>query len=215
MQLKDKKIVVIGDSITEGVGTTCLENAYPSVLAKMSGATVYNYGISATRYAYQIEEFHVNTECFIERVARIKEEPDVVLVFGGTNDFGHGDVPFGCDEDRDGYTYVGACHTLYSSLLKKFPNARIVILTPLHRLSENSTVKEIRDIPTLPLKAYVDAQRRTAEYYGLPIIDLYSISGLQPAVDEIREKYMPDGLHPSDAGAKRLAEVIYAQLLSL
>lgn len=215
MQLKNKKIVIIGDSITEGVGASCQKNSYPSVLAEISGATVYNYGISATRYAYQIEEFHVNTECFIERVARIKEEPDVVLVFGGTNDFGHGDVPFGRDEDRDGYTYVGACHTLYSSLLKKFPNARIVILTPLHRLSENSTVKEIRDIPTLPLKAYVDAQRRIAEYYGLPIIDLYSISGLQPAVEEIRVKYMPDGLHPSDAGAKRLAEVIYAQLLAL
>jgi lysophospholipase L1-like esterase len=100
-------------------------------------------------------------------------------------------------------------------LLQKFPDARIVILTPLHRLSENNTVKEVRNIPTLPLKAYVDAQRRIAEYYGLPIIDLYSISGLQPAVEEIRVKYMPDGLHPSDAGAKRLAEVIYAQLLAL
>jgi lysophospholipase L1-like esterase len=215
MQLKNKKIVIIGDSITEGVGASCKEKAYPSVLAEISGATVYNYGISATRYAYQMDEFNEYKECFIDRAARIKEEPDVILVFGGTNDFGHGDAPFGTDTDRDGYTYLGACHKLYSSLLQKFPDARIVILTPLHRLSENNTVKEVRNIPTLPLKAYVDAQRRTAEYYGLPIIDLYSISGLQPAIEEIRVKYMPDGLHPSDDGAKRIAEIIYAQLLAL
>ena len=58
-------------------------------------------------------------------------------------------------------------------------------------------------------------QKRVAQYYGLPVIDLYSISGMQPAVDTIRQIYMPDGLHPSDKGAKRLAEIIYAQLLAL
>ncbi len=215
MQLKDKKIVIIGDSITEGCGASSQEKAYPAVLASLSGATVYNYGIGGTRYAHQIEEIYEDKDSFIDRVEKVKEEPDIILVFGGTNDFGHGDVPFGTDEDRDGYSYIGACHSLYTSLLKNFPEARIVILTPLHRLSENNRVKEIRNIPTLPLKDYVDVQKRVAQYYGLPVIDLYSISGLQPAVDVIREKYMPDGLHPSDKGAKRLAEIIYAQLLAL
>lgn len=216
MQLKGKKIVIIGDSITEGVGTSSYENSYPAVLERLSGATVYNYGVSGTRYAYQTEEFEPNfSESFSERIRRIKEEPDVILVFGGTNDFGHGDAPFGSEEDCQPTTYCGACRYIYTYLLQKYPTAKLVILTPLHRTSENSPIKEVRDIPTLPLIEYVKVQRRLAEYYSIPVIDLFSISGMQPAIDSIREIYMPDGLHPSDEGAKRLAHLIYAQLLTL
>ena len=60
---------------------------------------------------------------------------------------------------------------------------------------------------------YVNKIREVAEYYSLPVIDLYKESGLQPKVEIIREKFMPDGLHPSDAGAKIIAEKIYAYLL--
>ena len=216
MQLKDKKVVIIGDSITEGVGASSVENAYPSVLARISGATVYNYGVGGTRYAYQTQEFENKfKESFAERIHRIQEDPDIILIFGGTNDFGHGDAPFGCDDDREPTTYCGACHYIYSTLLQKYPSSRIVVLTPLHRISENSKVKEIRNIPTLPLESYVETQKRIAKYYSIPVIDLFAISGIQPAVQVIREKYMPDGLHPSDAGAQRLAQVIYAQLCSL
>lgn len=216
MQLKDKKIVIVGDSITEGCGTTEYAKSYPAVLEKLSGATIYNYGIGGTRYAYQREEYQENfSESFSERIHRIKEDPDLILIFGGTNDFGHGDAPFGCFEDRTPHTYCGACHYIYSYLLEKYPNARIVVLTPLHRVSENNRVKEIRNIPTFPLEAYVKAQIEIARYYSLPVIDLFSISGMQPAIKSIREKYMPDGLHPSNEGARVLAEIIYAQLCCL
>ena len=47
---------------------------------------------------------------------------------------------------------------------------------------------------------YVKAIRRAAEYYSLPLLDLYACSGLQPNVPVIAEKYCPDGLHPNKAG---------------
>ena len=50
------------------------------------------------------------------------------------------------------------------------------------------------------LKDYVDMIRRAAEYYSLPVLDLYAVSGMQPAVPVMKDKYMPDGLHPNDAG---------------
>ena len=217
MIIKNKKIVVLGDSITEGVGTSDpAVYSYPVVLGKLSGAIIYNYGVSGTRFAKQtINDNPAFQESFIQRMHRIKEEPDVVLVFGGTNDFGHGDAPFGEDKDRTDDTYVGACHVLFSGLIEKFPKARIVVITPLHRLSENNRVKEVRNIPTVVLEEYVKVQRKVAEYYSLPVIDLYKISGLQPAIPAIQKMYMPDGLHPSDEGAKLIAEIIYAQLQSL
>lgn len=216
MEIKGKNVLFLGDSITEGVGTSSPENNYVSVFQRLSGANVFNYGVSGTRLAKQTIDHNPDfSESFIDRLARMNEDADIVVVFGGTNDFGHGDAPFGTFNDRTDDTYYGACHKLFTSLITKYPDARIVVLTPLHRLSENNTVKEVRNLPTLPLKAYIDALVHVAQYYSLPVIDLYSISGLQPAVEVIRQKYMPDGLHPSDAGAKRIAEILYAQLLSL
>ena len=50
--------------------------------------------------------------------------------------------------------------------------------------------------------------RRGAEYYSLPMLDLYAVSGIQPAVPVMKETYMPDGLHPNDAGHVILANKI-------
>lgn len=50
---------------------------------------------------------------------------------------------------------------------------------------------------------------------SLPIIDLWKISGIQPEIEIIKEKYCPDGLHPNDDGHRRMAEIIEASLLSI
>ena len=55
-------------------------------------------------------------------------------------------------------------------------------------------------MPSAPLIEYVRAIRQVAEYYSLPLLDLYACSGLQPNVPVIAEKYCPDGLHPNKAG---------------
>ena len=62
---------------------------------------------------------------------------------------------------------------------------------------------------------YVKAIREVAEYYSIPVLDLYSLSGMQPAIDIKRSIYMPDGLHPSDKGARLIAERLYSFLSSL
>ena len=62
------------------------------------------------------------------------------------------------------------------------------------------------------LKTYVDIIREVTEYYSLPVLDLYATSGLQPLVPVIKEKFVPDGLHPNDAGHVILADKIIAFL---
>lgn len=47
---------------------------------------------------------------------------------------------------------------------------------------------------------YVDAILEVAGYYSIPVLDLYRISGIQPAVPVLRAKYAPDGLHPNENG---------------
>ena len=209
METKGKKVAFLGDSITEGVGASCYENSYTQVFARLSGAEVKNYGVSATRIARQKKFGNVgNDDDFIMRADKMADGFDAVFVFGGTNDFGHGDVPIGAFADRTEYTFYGALHVLINKLINKYPFAKLVFITPLHRLSENVTVNEI-GIPCVPLKKYVEAIKEVAEYYSIPVLDLWGESGMQPVIKIVQETYMPDGLHPSDAGAKIIAEKAY------
>ena len=215
MDIAGKTVAFLGDSITEGVGASCVENRFTDVFARLTGGVALNYGISATRIARQkVVTEDLCDRDFNMRVEEIDASADVVVVFGGTNDFGHGDAPIGKFTDNTVYTFYGALHVLYRQLLERFPEKDIIVLTPLHRLSENVTINE-RGIPCEPLKKYVEAIREVAEYYSLPVLDLWKMSGMQPSVDVIREKYMPDGLHPSDLGAAKIADKLRDFLISL
>lgn len=205
MNLQGLKINFLGDSITEGHGTSCEAARFTDLIAAQTGATTRCYGIGGTRIARQtMPSGNPRHDLdFNGRVADMSPDADVVAVFGGTNDFGHGDAPFGTFADRTADTFCGAVHALFTALLEKYPTATIIVLTPLHRLGE--------DVPNRHghvLRDYVEIIRQTAEYYALPVLDLYAVSGIQPAVPVMQATYMPDGLHPNDAGHVRLTNQI-------
>lgn len=202
MELKQAKLNFLGDSITEGCGVAAPENFFVNRIAAKTGAICRNYGIGGTRIARQQtpSEVEIWDRDFPSRVAEMDPDADIVVVFGGTNDYGHGDAPFGQMADRSVDTFYGALHVLYTSLRQRFPHAKIVVLTPLHRLYEAETE------PNLP--AYVQAIHEVAAAYSLPVLDLYANCKLNPADPEIMERYVPDGLHPNDAGHAILAEDI-------
>ena len=210
MELKGTKINFLGDSITEGVGTTAPENTFCMLIEQEYEAICQNYGIGGTRIARQ----HTPTceawdKDFCSRVADMDSDADIVVVFGGTNDFGHGDAPLGTMSDRTPDTFYGALHTLYTELLEKFPESPIVVITPLHRLNEDNPKGDGNKPQNVGnLKTYVEIIREVAEYYSLPLLDLYKESGLQPKVPIINEKYFVDGLHPNNEGHKVIARKI-------
>ena len=211
MELKDLKINFLGDSITQGVGVANEAEIYLNLIKEAEGlAEARNYGISGTRLAVQNgpEDWG---PAYSVRYAEMDDDADVVVVFGGTNDFGHGNAPIGEFSHRVNTTYYGACHGLMEGLLNKYPASVVVFMTPLHRLSE--------DEPSmgngLKLKRYVDIIKEVAEYYAIPVLDLYAVSGIQPRVDVMREKYCPDGLHPNGEGHKLIASRLTGFLKSL
>lgn len=218
MNLQGKKINFLGDSITEGHGTSGESCFFTTLIAQQTGAVCRNYGIGGTRIARQtIPSVNPRHDLdFPGRVDEMDPDADIVVVFGGTNDFGHGDAPLGCMADRTKATFYGGLHELYTSLIEKYPAARIVVLTPLHRLNEDNPRGDGRkpqDVATL--KEYVAIIRQVAEYYSLPVLDLFATSGLQPRVPVIQQRYIPDGLHPNDAGHRLLAEQIISFLQQL
>ena len=214
MELKGLKINFLGDSITAGTGASDPSKCYVSQVASRTGAICRNYGIGGTRIARQKgHSEHGCDEDFCGRIDSMDPDADVIVIFGGTNDYGHGDAPIGNFLDRTPDTFYGALHYLYTSLLTKYPRAQFLILTPLHRGYEDwqGPNMPVWDPPKV-LKTYVDCIRRVAEYYSLPVLDLYANSGIQPAVPILKELYMPDFLHPSDAGHEIIAKKIIKAL---
>ncbi len=211
MNLEGKIINVLGDSITQGTGTSAPEHIYQNILGRMVGAAeVRNYGVGGTRFARETGP-DAWPAPFVDRYLDMDDDADLVLVFGATNDYWCGTAPFGELSDRADTTFCGACHTLFSGLAEKYPSARIVILTPLQRLG--------RDTPSPTsghlLIDYVDTIIRIAAEYSLPVLDLYRTAGICPDIPIHQQLYAPDGLHPSDAGAYRIAERIAGFLAAL
>ena len=219
MELKGKKINFLGDSITQGVGTTDRENCFVSRLKRdLALSEARNYGISGTRIARQlVMSDSPFDEDFNMRASGMDGDADVVLVFGGTNDFGHGDCPLGEMNDRSVYTFYGALHTLILSLVRKYTDKQIVFLTPIHRINEapSANTKKYEGVSAHPLSDYVKAIREVCEYYSIPVLDLYKESGMACNVREYCDHFAPDGLHPNDAGHEILAHKIKMFLQNL
>lgn len=246
MDLKGKKINFLGDSITFGFGLMdlpelpedfdpatlapednpilntdpdTLEGSFVNVLRNECGlAAARNYGVCGSRIARQQDDGRLDLfpDTFCDRADRMDPDADIIVVFGGTNDFGHGNAPLGMMADRTDASFFGALHVLCRKLIRKYPASEIVLCTPLHRLDEESPLGEgAKLVPSAPLIEYVRAIRQVAEYYSLPLLDLYACSGLQPNVPVIAEKYCPDGLHPNKAGYAILTRRIKHFLESL
>jgi len=217
MELSGKKIHFLGDSITQGVGVAHPENVFVERIAKMTGAVTRNYGISGTRISRKagVDFSDPFDQDYMYRVDKMDPDADIVAVFGGTNDFGHGDAKVGAMWDRTPYTFYGALHLLILALLERYPAAQIVFLTPLHRHDEDMNVNEVGLPLETHLEGFRNAELEVCRYYGIPVLDLWAVSGMQPAVPVIREKYMPDGLHPNDAGHALLAQKIIGFLQTL
>lgn len=206
--IKGQKIAFLGDSVTEGYGVSDPAHIYWNLIAQRSGALCYGYGIGGTRIAVQkVPSPDPNWDrYFASRIEEMIPDADIVVVFGGTNDFGHGDAAFGCLSDRANHTFCGAFHLLMQKLINRYPQAQLVVMTPLHRDSENQLgYNELGIRRDHTLEEYVDAIISVGGYYGVPVLDLFHVSGLQPCIPAIKEHYMPDGLHPNDLGHRRIA----------
>ncbi len=207
MDLTNKKINFMGDSITEGYCAKDLQSGYVDLMkAKYNLAEARNYGIAGTRIARQHtpSENSRTDRDFCSRVEEMEADADIVVVLGGTNDHGHGDAPLGCDADRTPDTFRGACHVLFAKLKQRFPEACIVIATPMHRVDEETPKPGSGAV----LKDYVQIIRETAAQYSLLILDLFETSAIQAHVPEAAQVYTTDGLHPNDLGHAVLAEEI-------
>ncbi len=223
MELKGKIIDFLGDSITEGSGVSNLENRYDNRLAKMCELkAVYNYGIGGTRIAHQTRpsEKPRFDLCFCGRAYNINRSADIVVVYGGVNDYIHGDAPFGQDGDTTPATFCGGVYFLMNLLKTNFEGKTVVFMTPAHSCYQGVSDKEVSPRPmkhptSMPLRNYVEVIKATGKKLGVPVLDLMENLGIDPNDPTDRANFTVDGLHFNDAGHEYIAKALEKFLKAL
>ena len=224
MNIQGFKVNFLGDSITEGVGVTdVVNNRYHARLKELCQlSAVTHYGISGTRIAHQTRASETPRFdlCFCGRVYNMDTSADMVVVYGGVNDYIHGDAPFGEMGDTTPATFCGGVYFLMKYLQDNYPGKPVVFMTPArmflrHEVDDQFPSTHARKwVPGKPLVDYVDTIIETGKQFNIPVLDLYRTLGLDPHDEEVFQKYTVDGLHFNDAGhailAQRLKEFIEA-----
>ena len=137
----------------------------------------------------------------------------MVVVYGGVNDYIHGDAYFGDMEDKTPATYCGAVYFLMNYLKNEFAGKTVVFMTPAHMHFKGTSDKEVSPRPikkpdAKPLQAYVDVIKARGEELGIPVLDLFEKLPIDPNNDDDKAKYTVDGLHFNNDGQAILAQVL-------
>ena len=209
------KILFLGDSITQGVGASCEANNYVNLVGKMLHCQTRNYGVSGTRIGRQT---HVNVSSlwnydFRLRTQIMEEDADVVFVFGGTNDYGHGRLVLGSPRKRVQGTFCNELRLLIEDLCEKYGKEKLCFALPTRRFDEDGVCckGENGDEKGESLSEYVSAMRQIFGEYEISYIDLYE-NGIPKPITNTGDAYTVDGVHPNDNGYALIAEKICEHL---
>lgn len=208
-----KKIACLGDSITAATNLEGQENyeemSYPYQLGEIVNAgEVVNLGIGGSSIGRYWEN------AFVDRYREIPADSDIIIVMGGTNDgFCASERELGSLEKREKKTFAGDLDELLTGLKENYPDAEIVLVTPLPTILQDMLRRNRQDL--LPQSSFVAVMRQLAAEHEIPVIDLYDSGILDSHDAAVIHSFLPDGVHGNEMGYRYLAEHIAAELIRM
>ncbi len=234
-----KRVAYLGDSITDP--RPAGETKYWAWLEKWLGIHTFVYGKSGRQW----NDIPRQADALY---AEHGDSIDAIMILMGTNDYNNGTpigkwytekeekVMYGHGSEKklvkrdhrylnkDDKTYCGRINIALEKLKKMYPTKQIVLLTPTHRQNFHANDKNWQCSEDYEnscgeyLDEYVEATKEAGEVWAVPVIDLGSLCGLYPMLDEHARYFRnpdADRLHPNSEGHKRMAQTLYYQLLTL
>ena len=226
---KMKRVLILGDSISDKCHVGCTKN-YWGFLAENLFFTPYVYAVNGAqmlRLPGQLKAFAKDH----------KFAPDVVLAFAGTNDY-NANIPLGewysvkdATVNRNGRkanvkkrsfnfdesTFRGRINILMKLIKETYPNAKVLVATPLHRgyawfgdanVQPDESYSNERG---LFIDDYVSVIREAGAVWSVKVVDLFADSGILPNLrsqDPFINNVNSDRLHPSTKGHKIVADAV-------
>lgn len=200
-----KKWVVVGDSLTEVNGTATAK--YHDLISQKTGITVINLGDGGT--GYKSTDGGAG-DSFMDRVAKVPLDADVITIFGSGNDLGS-ENEIGTPTDTGTTTLCGCINTTIDNLLTRMPLANLGIVTPTPWQQYNPANGQNK------MALYAAAIVEICKNRGIPCLDLYHCSGLRPWDTTFKSLAYAnaDGVHPNNIGHAMIAPKFQAFLDSL
>lgn len=131
---------------------------------------------------------------------------DLITIFVGTNDFKL-DVPIGeigikNQTEFNSQLFFGAYRKLLDFILESNPSTNILLITPIQRDNDGYDIDK-RNLSGFSLGDYRTAIEELGKMYSLPVLDLYSTSGINSFT---LDYFTKDGLHPNVIGDQVIAD---------
>ena len=187
------RVACIGDSITWGF--TLLnpwKQSYPALLREKLGTDyeVRNYGYNDAAARFDADTPYVNKRVYRDSLAW---NPDIVLLMLGTNDTKK--------RNWDPEVFRRDYRRIVESYLALSSHPRVVLIAPI-RIFLPLGLPLLGLYPETMEEGVRPAIREMAADMGLELIDLQDLF--------TDSSYCRDGIHPQKAGARMLADAIYA-----
>ncbi len=227
---RGKNFLLIGDSITYGVGTT---KTYGAFLAEALGVNVTNKGVSGSGYCSG-GKMATNKTLTVENV----RNADVITIMLGVNDWAwavkdgswngnpdyydksHTYYQLGDFYSTDTSTFYGALHAwcrtiMDMKMITGFEDKDFVVITPLITSWNNSVGQRDWDQDKVNIhghtfREYCTAIMEVCAYYRIPVFDANLFSGIyyKSAENNNVAETGGDGVHVNVNGHALLAEAL-------
>ena len=187
------RVACVGNSITQGVGTrNQYQNSYPGVLRQLlgQGYDVRNFGYSG-RTALRRGDYPYLRERML--VDAVNYRPDILIVKLGTNDSKPWNWKFHADFERD-------LTEIVESFRRPEGLPRVYLCLPVPSFLAPGSIDS-----AVIAHEVVPAVRRVARRLGAHVIDLHTPM-------KAYARCFPDGIHPNEEGAARMAALVYEAL---
>lgn len=217
---KKLKVSILGDSISTYYGFTdfgysvyymddkAYENGIESVddiwwkqvIDGIGGELCVNNSFSGSL----VSQDSPSSACSKERCERLSKEdsPDVILIYTGTNDRGHG-VPIESDGMSEEKTFYGSYRLMLRRIKENYPQAKIVCGDLLLGYREDSDEKKQRKQWPYYVQEFNNAIKLAAAEENCLIADLASYKLQYETLDYC---------HPTKEGHKTMAELWLMEL---
>lgn len=218
------KMNCLGDSITFGMipdsgMTDQMARPYPTVLKELLGlAECRNYGQSGTCLSVVKEDetaISNRNNAFVTRMKTMDKDADIIAIFGGVNDYirsvGGYCNALGTLESEDDTSIYGALKQITKYMIETYPKAVIFFITPM---KQAGTTGVSPYEPKFTLDDVVNAIKEVASINSIPVLDLYTCSGVHFENDIWRAIYGGnDKLHPNQLFVEEHLSVLIANFI--
>ncbi len=228
---KNKYFSILGDSIStfEGVSepkdavyydtarklasgiVTVSDTWWGQVVERLGGKLLVNNSWSGSTVCWNPQYQVPSYGCSDERTASLGKngiEPDVIIVFMGTNDWGYGFQVVSSKHVKGDEHNCAIFSNAYQTMLKKlranYPKAEIWCMTlPISCCLEKESFEFPYYYGGRHISEYCDAIKEIAQQYNCRVIDLYSGGESYDTLD---------GFHPNSSGMRAITKELLKML---